>query len=94
MNVKRNMLKEQEMDGKGEGEENYHTKEQQKNNAAGNGKDKLGGNNTGNGKQAEGKEGDINLTDRNVVLNFGEEGEEDSNAQQVQNEVAGKGSQQ
>ena len=27
MNVKRNMLKEQEMDGKGEGEENYHTKD-------------------------------------------------------------------
>ena len=28
MNVKRNMLKEQEMDGKGDGDDNYHTKEQ------------------------------------------------------------------
>ena len=69
------------MDGKGEGEENYHTKDaQSKSNTAGNGKEKVGGNNAGNGKQAEGKAGDVNLTDRNVVLNFAEEGEEDSNA--------------
>ena len=75
MNVKRNMLKEQEMDGKGE-EENYHSKDAQ---AKGhnNGKDKIGANQNIKERAGEEKAGDINLTDRNVVLNFAEEGEED-----------------
>ena len=74
MNVKRNMLKEQEMDGKGEGDDNYHTA------SKGPSKDKMGGNtnNQGNNK-GDSKAGDINLTDRNLVLNFAEEGEEEQN---------------
>jgi serine/threonine protein kinase len=72
MNVKRNMLKEQEMEGKSEADDNYHTKDNQ----AKQGRDKQGA------KTGEEKSGDINLTDRNVVLNFAEEGAEESSAQQ------------
>ena len=81
MNVKRNMLKEQEMGGQGESEDNYHTKNNQP-------QDRNGANQKKNANQVEENAGDINLKDRNVVINFAEEGEEDSKSeQQVQNEV-------
>lgn len=59
------------MEGKNEAEDNYHAKGNQSRAT----RDKQGT------KPGEEKSGDINLTDRNVVLNFAEEGAEESSTQ-------------
>ena len=67
MNVKRNMLREQEENGD-QGAENYHTKDNSASHQAAN-VNKTGANAQNSKKQKD--DDDIALQDKNIVLNFG-----------------------
>ena len=72
MNVKRNLIKEREESTDQDNQDSYHSN----NNSKGSKNNKLGAEITdGLGKEAGAKETgeDIDLTDKNVVLNFGDQ---------------------